>query len=294
MVIIRFNNLRSEVTEVDYVNPSAVLDSMIEAGAKKAKLTIPQLVMRGFLGGALLGFATTLAFLFELQTKVGMLGAIIFPAGFVMIVLLGFELVTGNFALIPLAVFEKKASMREMLNNWFWVIIGHLIGCVFYAALIFIVFTNAGQTFEHVLVQKIIHTAEAKTSGYSSIGIEGMLVVFVKAIMCNWMVTLGVVMGMTSKSTLGKIIAMWLPITVFFGQGFEHAVVNMFVIPAGMMLGAEVSFGSWWLWNQIPVLVGNLAGGFIFTGLAMYLIHKDYSKKEKYTVLYRKLKESSS
>ena len=45
---------------------------------------------------------------------------------------------------------------------------------------------------------------------------------------------------------------MWSPILVFFGQGFEHAVVNMFVIPAGMMLGADVSMADWWLWNQIP------------------------------------------
>ena len=48
-------------------------------------------------------------------------------------------------------------------------------------------------------------------------------------------------MAMTSKSTLGKIVAMWLPIMMFFAQGFEHAVVNMFVIPAGMMLGADVT-----------------------------------------------------
>src|SRR5256885_12489842 len=88
------------------------------------------------------------------------------------------------------------------------------------------------------------------------------------------MVTLGVAMALTSQSTIGKIAAMWLPILTFFAQGFEHSVVNMFVIPSGMMLGAHVSLADWWLWNQIPVTLGNIAGGLIFTGLALYATHK--------------------
>jgi len=93
-------------------------------------------------------------------------------------------------------------------------------------------------------------------------------------VLCNWLVCLGVVMAMTSTSTVGKIFAAWLPILVFFAQGFEHSVVNMFVIPAGMMLGAKVGLGDWWLWNQIPVTLGNLVGGFGLTGLALYLTYR--------------------
>ncbi|MNV89864.1 putative formate transporter 1 [compost metagenome] len=95
------------------------------------------------------------------------------------------------------------------------------------------------------------------------------------------MVTLGVVMAFTSKSTAGKIIAMWLPILTFFAQGFEHAVVNMFVIPAGMLLGADVSMGDWWLWNQIPVLIGNFVGGALFTGLMLYWTHRKKAAARK-------------
>ena len=62
-------------------------------------------------------------------------------------------------------------------------------------------------------------------------------------------------------------------IFIFFAQGFEHSIVNMFVIPTGMMLGAKVTFADWWLWNQIPVTLGNIFGGLIFTGVALYLTH---------------------
>ena len=88
------------------------------------------------------------------------------------------------------------------------------------------------------------------------------------------MVTLGVVMAMTSQSTIGKIVAMWMPILTFFAQGFEHSVVNMFVIPAGMLLGAHVSVAEWWLWNQIPVTLGNVIGGLVVTGLALHLTYR--------------------
>ncbi|MFD2877925.1 formate/nitrite transporter family protein [Paenibacillus rhizoplanae] len=85
---------------------------------------------------------------------------------------------------------------------------------------------------------------------------------------------------MTSKSTSGKILAMWLPILTFFGQGFEHTVVNFFVIPAGMMLGANVTMADWWIWNGVPVLLGNFAGGLLFTGLLFYLSQKKAADPE--------------
>jgi formate/nitrite transporter FocA (FNT family) len=68
---------------------------------------------------------------------------------------------------------------------------------------------------------------------------------------------------------LGKIVACWLPIFTFFALGYEHSVVNMFIIPAGMLMGAPVSLRDWWLWNQVPVTLGNLLGGLLFVGLPM-------------------------
>jgi formate/nitrite transporter FocA (FNT family) len=92
----------------------------------------------------------------------------------------------------------------------------------------------------------------------------------VKAILCNWMVTIGAVLALASRSTVGKIAAMWLPIMTFFALGFEHSVVNMFLIPSGMMLGAPISVGQALLWNLLPVTIGNLVAGTLFTGIALY------------------------
>jgi len=257
---------------MDYVKADLVVDTMIQAGTNKAKLGAKDLLIRGILSGALLGFATTLALTGAAQTGLGIVGALIFPVGFVMIVLLGLELVTGNFALVPLGVMDGKISMGSLWFNWSWVFLGNLIGGVLYAVLFAKTLTAAAP-----LTKLLVAASEAKTLDYAKLGYAGLISVFVKAILCNWMVTMGVVMSLTSQSTVGKIVAMWLPILTFFAQGFEHSVVNMFVIPAGMILGSQVSFSDWWLWNQIPVTLGNVFGGFIFTGFALYITYRKTS-----------------
>ncbi|PYI52893.1 formate/nitrite transporter family protein [Paenibacillus flagellatus] len=259
---------------MNYVKPAEVLQGMIEAGAAKAKLATSQMIVRGAMAGAILACATTLAYTASVQTKVPLVGALVFPVGFVMIVLLGLELVTGSFALIPLSVLEKRTSASRMMANYGWVIVGHLLGCAAYAALYGLTVTKMGTDAGAPLAQMLVQTAEAKTIAYKQMGLGGLMLVFVKAVLCNWMVTLGAVMAFTSASATGKIVAMWLPILTFFAQGFEHAVVNLFVIPAGMMLGANVSAGDWWLWNQLPVLIGNFVGGVLFTGLLFYFSQK--------------------
>src|ERR1700738_957955 len=81
-------------------------------------------------------------------------------------------------------------------------------------------------------------------------------------------------MALTSSSTIGKLVGAWLPISVFFAQGFEHTVVNMFIIPTGMLMGAKVTVSDWWLWNPHPVTLGNLVCGLTYPGLALYVPHR--------------------
>jgi len=70
-----------------------------------------------------------------------------------------------------------------------------------------------------------------------------------------------------------KIILIWLPLATFFSIGFEHAIVNMFVFPLALMSGADFSISDWWLWNQIPVTLGNILGAVIFNSTLWYKSH---------------------
>ena len=259
---------------MDYVKPVDVAAMMVDTARRKLALSPGDLIIRGVLAGAILASATSLAFTGALQTGVPLVGALIFPVGLCIIVLLGLDLVTGSFGLLPLPLLRQEFSGQTMLTSWAYTFIGNLIGSMAYGGLLAIVLTNFGATAPVGVGAQIIAIAQAKTTGYAALGFAGMVTVFVKAMLCNWMVCLAIVMMMTTTSVAGKIAAAWMPMLIFFAQGFEHSVVNMFVIPAGMMMGAKVTVAEWWLWNQISVTIGNMVGGFVFTGLAIYITHR--------------------
>jgi len=255
---------------MDYIKPASVTAAMIQSGVEKVNLPTRELMIKGILSGAILGFGTTLALTATVQTGLAIIGAAIFPACFIIVVLLGLELVTGSFAVLPISYLDKGIGFVSMLKNLLIVFIANLLGGLLYAALFCLTITQFGHDGQNAVAQLIVKLAEAKTIGYGQYGFDGTIVAFTKGILCNWMVTMAVVLGMTSSSTTGKILAAWLPIFIFFGQGFEHAVVNMFLIPAGMILGANVSVGDWWFLNQLPVTLGNIVGGALFTAAALY------------------------
>ncbi len=258
---------------IDAVKPARVVQAMIEAGAAKTRLTVGELFVRSALAGAFLGVATTLAFTAATQTGMPIVGAVIFPVGFSMIVVLGLDLITGSFALLPMAVMARKATMGQLVKNWIVTFVGNYVGALIFAALMFLSMTKGGTDFADPVGAKVIAAVTARTAGFLNAGGPGLLTDFIRAVLCNWMVCLGVTMALCAQTSVGKIVGCWLPILIFFGQGFEHAVVNMALMPLGMMLGAKVTIAQYLLGNEIPTTIGNFFGGFLFTGLALYLAY---------------------
>ena len=258
---------------MDNLTPAEVFTESLQLARKKAQLPVSTMLIRGALAGAFLGYATSLAILVGTQGLPPIVGAVIFPVGFVMLVLLGFELATGNFALLPIGVLDGEVTWSSMGRNWAWVYLGNLIGCLLYAGLFYLAITNLRTNDGGALAAAVRQIGEKKTLAYMAAGGRGWAAALIKGILCNWMVTVGTVLALVSRSTIGKITAMWLPILTFFALGYEHSIVNMYVIPAGILSGAHVTLRQWWIWNQIPVTIGNVIGGAIFTGLALYLAH---------------------
>ena len=262
---------------MDHVASAQLMGEIERAGRKKASLRVRGMLLSGFLSGALLAYATAFAFKVSDGFAPGasaLVAGAVFPVGFAMIVLLELELVTGNFAVLPVAVARGKASYGKLLRSWTWVFLGNLAGSLFFGLLLVVALTEFFHQPAGALGERIIAVAQSKTLAYEHFGAAGWLTAFVKGVLCNWMVAIGTVLGLGSRSTTGKIVAIWLPIMTFFALALEHSVVNKFVIPAAMMLGAGISLGQWWTWNQIPVTLGNIVGGAVFTGLLLHYIDR--------------------
>ncbi|MBB5803056.1 formate/nitrite transporter [Saccharothrix ecbatanensis] len=258
-----------------YVNPAELVRKMIDAGEAKAFMSTRDTVIRAFMAGAILALAAAFAVTVTVQTGNALVGALLFPVGFCLLYLLGFDLLTGVFTLVPLAWIDKRPGvrLRTVLRNWSLVFVGNFAGALVVALMIGVIVTFGFSVEPNEVGQRLGEIGESRTLGYAEHGAAGMLTLFIRGVLCNWMVSTGVVAAMISNSVSGKVIGMWMPIIVFFYMGFEHSIVNMFLFPSGLMLGGDFSLGDYLIWNEIPTVIGNLVGGLSFVGLTMYATH---------------------
>ena len=260
---------------MSYLVPSEFVTKMVDAGESKIFMSTRDTLIRAFMAGAILALAAVFAISVTVQTGSPLVGAILFPVGFVMLYLMGFDLLTGVFMLTPLAWIDKRpgVTIAGILRNWGLVFTGNFFGAVTVAVMMAIVFTYGFSVEPNAVGQKIASIGEARTLGYAEYGAAGMLTLFIRGMLCNWMVSMGVVGAMISTSVSGKVIAMWMPIMLFFAMVFEHSVVNMFLFPSAMIMGGDFSVMDYLIWNEIPTVLGNLVGGLAFTGLTLYTTH---------------------
>lgn len=260
---------------MSYLNPPEFATKMIDAGEAKVFMSTRDTIIRAYMAGAILALAAAFAVTVTVQTGQPLVGALLFPVGFCMLYLLGFDLLTGVFTLVPLALIDKRPGvrMRSVLRNWGLVFVGNFAGALTVALMMAVIVTFGFSMDPNEVGQKLGEIGASRTVGYADHGAPGMLTLFIRGVLCNWMVSTGVVAAMMSTSVSGKVIAMWMPILVFFYMGFEHSVVNMFLFPSGLMLGGDFSIADYFIWNEIPTVVGNLVGGLTFVGLTLYATH---------------------
>jgi formate transporter len=260
---------------MSYVAPTALVDQMISAGSAKVKLSAPTTMVRAFMAGAILALAAAFATTISVQTGAPIVGAALFPVGFCMLYLLGYDLLTGVFVLTPVAWYAGAPGVTwpRILRNWGLVFVGNFAGAFVVALMMASIFTFGFAKPADKVGMVIAGIGESRTLGYAEFGGAGMLTLFLRAMLCNWMVSTGVVGAMLSTSVTGKVVAMWMPIMVFFGMAFEHSIVNMFLFPSALLMGGKFSWVDYILWNELPTVVGNLVGGLMFTGIALYAAH---------------------
>ena len=264
---------------MSYNTPQEVAALAVKTGTAKASLAPPKALVGGFLAGAYIGFGALLAVVASsgLDPKtwggiITLITGLVFSLGLVLVVIGGAELLTGNMALVPMAVFEGKVSVVKMLLNWLWVTIGNLAGSLFVA---------------YVLADKtgVIAKGAPGTAGASWIRLQAIalgkgatethLEQFLRAMGCNWLVCLAIWLALAATTVGGKILAIVFPITAFVALGFDHVVANMFFLPLALFENTGITGGDMII-NLIWAFLGNAIGAGLFVaGAYWYLYQKD-------------------
>jgi formate/nitrite transporter len=277
--------------------PVQIVAKAGDAGKYKTGLPWWNMMLRGFMsgsyiamGGALATVCSTGIMATDATLRYGtasagfsqlILGAV-FPVGLIITVLTGAELFTGDAMLAPMAAFVHKISWMNVLNLWVFVYLGNLIGSVWYAYLMaygpFSTWDAAGAATVTAFGTRAIAIAVAKTS---YVGTAGMWSAFLKAIGCNWLVNLGIMLGICADDLIGKFFGIWFPIMAFVSSGFEHSIANMYFIPAGILTqGLIIDTTKWnlglnwvsmWTSNLIIVTIGNIVGALFFVAVIYWV-----------------------
>lgn len=264
--------------------PVEFTENYAQAGVKKASLPVGKMLLLGMLAGFLIAMggatASTASHAISNAGLAKMVSGLLFPFGLAMVILTGAELFTGN-VLINISVFEGKTGFGSMLRNWVWVYIGNFCGAILVAAgMAFLGCLNlSGGGF----AVSAIKVAAAKNT-----------IPFLTAVglgfFCNVLVTIGVLISLGSKDTIGRFIGAYMPVAFFVICGFEHSIANMYYVPAGIFAAsnpawqalavkagvnlANVSWGSFFIGNLLPVTLGNILGGLAISFIFWYCYGK--------------------
>ncbi len=260
---------------MSYLEPTEFVTKMVDAGESKVYMSTKDTLIRAFMAGATLALAAVFAITIAVKTGSPLAGAILFPVGFIMLYLMKFDLLTGVFTLVPLALLDKRPGVttNQVLRNWGLVFIGNFAGALSVAFMISFILTYGYHTDGGVIAEKVGTIGESRTLGYKEHGMAGWFTIFIRGMLCNWMVSMGVVGAMISTSATGKMMAMWMPIMLFFYMGFEHSIVNMFLFPFSMIMGGNFTIADYLIWNELPTVLGNLVGGLLLVGMPLYYTH---------------------
>lgn len=252
------------------LTPGEVAVATVNVGIKKAGLSTKSCLLLGILAGIFislggLGNILISQTISNIDPGLGrFVGAVIFPVGLMLVVMCGGELFTGN-NLMTLAVLEKKITLGQMFRNWGLVYTANFIGSLLLVGAVFYAGTLSGDA-----ATKTIAIAESKAN-------LTIIQAFFRAIMCNILVVLAVWMATAGQDIISKIFACWFPVMLFVLCGFEHSIANMFFLPMGMMLGAQVTIGHL-VANLVVVTLGNIVGGGI---IIPFMYHSSYLKSSK-------------
>lgn len=266
----------------DFLAPQELARTLVGVSERKAALPVSKMVVLGILAGVYIGFAAHLATTIATGTcewlgvQKFLIGAV-FSVGLMLVIIPGSELWTGN-NLMSVALFERRITLGGMMKNWVFVYAGNLVGSLLLA---FIIAYSSGLLGGEI-GGTAIRIAASKTSESGIEFLPHNYAFFWRAIGCNWLVCLAVMMAVAAQDVAGKVLGIFFPIMAFVSCGFEHCVANMYFIPAGIMAKefsgacaasglsveqlAGLNWGTMWTQNLIVVTIGNFVGGFLLTG----------------------------
>lgn len=247
------------------------VETMANAAAGKAELcnnNLGKFFIRAIMAGFFIVVATILsnvsaAVLYPTYPQFGkLLGAFLFSIAIILIVFIGGELFTGNNMTMAMGAYNGSCSWKDVLKVWVISYIGNFVGAFILSA----IFVGSGAS-RQILIDYYNSIIAAKL-------VATPMQLFLRGILCNFMVCLAVLTGTRMKTESGKLIVMFCVIMAFVVSGFEHCIANMgtFSIAYLLLGGLDMALVAK---SMFFVTLGNIVGGAVLLAAPLKLMSAD-------------------
>ncbi|WP_447971718.1 formate/nitrite transporter family protein [Nitrospira sp. M1] len=246
------------------------IERMVELARKKVAYQQASplgYVILSVLAGIYLGFGITLifsvgaSFAAAESASVKLVMGASFGIALTLVIFAGSELFTGNTMVCSIGVLSKGISWSQVGHIFLWSFLGNLIGSFGIAWLI----VQSGVVSKPPQVDLLMNVTSAKIllTGWE---------LFVRGVLCNWLVCLAVWMSSRITNDTAKILLIFWCLFAFVASGFEHSIANQSIFSMALLLPHEYDITLLkFFWNQAYVGLGNIVGGFVFVGGAYWL-----------------------
>ncbi|MDP6923781.1 MAG: formate/nitrite transporter family protein [Candidatus Scalindua sp.] len=280
--------------DIDAYAPKMMANRVGQVGISKANMGFLTTLALSILAGVFIALGAQLMMMvthtatssFGLNALVG---GITFTMALVLIVITGAELFTGN-CIIAMSYFSGKITSGDLTRNLVIAFIGNFIGAL---SIVFWIYFSAQWTaHNHLLGAKIVIAANDKVN-------LAFGVAFARGVLCNVLVCLGIWLCYSARNNVDKVLSLLWPIACLIACGFEHCVVNMWLIPMGLILKgnrfvmeavekanggpldiSNLTCGKGFIVdNLVPVVLGNLFGGIILVAGVYWFVFLRTAKK---------------
>ncbi|RSM28153.1 nitrite transporter NirC [Aeromonas salmonicida] len=181
-----------------------------------------------------------------------------FGIALTLVIIAGSELFTGHTMFLTFGVKTGKITMGDLLRILPQTWAGNLLGSIAVA----LIYSYGGSLLPDAgsLANKV---ALAKTQAPA-------LTLFMKGILCNWLVCLAIWMALRTEGA-AKFIAIWWCLLAFIASGYEHSVANMTLFALSWFGAHSEAYTLGGIGhNLLWVTLGNTVSGALFMGLGYW------------------------
>ncbi|CAA9432386.1 MAG: Inner membrane protein YfdC [uncultured Rubrobacteraceae bacterium] len=235
-----------------------ILEAVVEDGQEELGRASAGLALSGLAAGLNISFsAVALGAVGAFTGGIGLAAALLYPIGFLIVVLGRFQLFTENTVTPVAVVLTNFGSLSNMLRLWVVIFVSNLIGAVLFAAAAVYGEVLPASTFT-VLFDEVAQKLD-----------HGFWKTTLKAVFGGWLVALMAWMVAASRDTISQAFFIYVLAFLIPASGLVHCIAGSSEVLMSVF-ASEVPFTEYLVGFLVPATLGNAVGGVFLVALLNY------------------------